>query len=128
MSFSRSSNSFCVRQGIVQCIAARILMNRNERGNAATFGIGASNIVTRALWRDHPDVDIIGRLDLIKVDVESVGKRYGVARRQVGGYVFGIDCRLLSIWKRHHHDVCQFCRCGDTQDRQTFRFCLSNRG
>ena len=39
------------------------------------------------LWRDHPDVDIIGRLDLIKVDVESVRKRYGVACRQVGSYV-----------------------------------------
>ena len=65
-------------------------MNRNERGTPH-FGIGASNIVTR-LGRDHPDVDIIGRLDLIKVDVE-LWKRYSVARRQVGRYVFGIDRR-----------------------------------
>jgi hypothetical protein len=65
-------------------LPGRVLLDGDQRGHAAAFGVGAAHEVTRALRRDHRDVDPGRRLDRPEADVEAVGEEQRVAVARFG--------------------------------------------
>jgi hypothetical protein len=71
--------------------------HRDERGHAAALLERAPHEVTRALRRDHPHVDALGRADLAEVDVEAVRERERVALFEVRLDVLLVDAEACSL-------------------------------
>ncbi len=65
--------------------------------------------MARCLGRDHDDVEIFARHDLVVVDGETVGERQGRTLFQVGFDFFTIQARLELVRGEDHHQV----RAGD---------------
>ena len=61
-------------------VAAGILLNRNQRRNAATFAENATDQMPRTLGSDHHHVNIGGRNDRLEMNAEPVRHAEHLAR------------------------------------------------
>ena len=83
-----------------------------------TLNILAADSVARALRRDHDDVYILRRDDLLVMNVEAVCKCQNIAGLQIRLDHILINVSLLLIRAQHHDDVaglCSLCRSHDLQ-------------
>ena len=78
---------------------------REQARHPRTFRVGASHEVSGTLRRHHQHVEARFRGDLIEVDVEAVSEHQGVAIRQIGGDLGGVEVGHVLIGHQHHHDV-----------------------
>ena len=61
--------------------------------------------MTRALGRDHGNVNVSGRYDLTEVNGEAVSEHEHVASLEVGFDVLLVHSRLLLVINKNHDDV-----------------------
>ena len=64
-------------------VAAGILLNREQRWNAAAFGINAANEVAGALGSNHHDVNVVRRHDSFEMNAEAVRNAEHLAGMQI---------------------------------------------
>ena len=109
----------------VQSVAGGVLLHGNQAGNTLASLILAAHGVTGTLGGNHDDVDILGRLDAAKVDVEAVGKRQGLAGGQVGFDAVFVQGSLLLVVDEDHDNVGSLGRLGGGHDGHalSFRLC-----
>lgn len=74
-------------------VAALVLMNGDERGDTLAFLILATHGVAGALGGDHDDVNVLGWLDRLEVNRETVAEEEGMTRVEIRGDVF-----LVHFW------------------------------
>src|SRR3546814_5793855 len=67
-----SAETLRIRQGDLEGLPRGVLVYRDERWDADAFGVAASDEMSGPLGRDHAHVDLVGRDDLVEVDVEAV--------------------------------------------------------
>ena len=94
-----------VGQGDVMRVAGRILMDRDQAGDAAALHIFAADGVAGAFGCDHDHVHILARLDQAEMDVEAMGKGQRRARAQIGVDVVGINGGLMLVGGQDHEHV-----------------------
>ena len=85
--------------------AGRVLLDREEHGDAATVDELAAYEVAGALGGDHAHVDAGRRLDQVIADVEPVPEEHCVAVDQVGLDGLGIELALHGVGGEHHDEV-----------------------
>ena len=102
---SRAADTQRIRQSDVQGVAAVVLINRHQIGNAVAFHILAPHGMTGAFGRDHEYVYRLCGNDLFEMNVETVRERKVFAFRQVGRNGFFINIRHFFIGRKHHYDV-----------------------
>src|SRR6476646_7045742 len=66
-----------IGQSILESLTGGILRDCNKRGNAHPFDKQFADAMPRSFGSDHGHVDIRGGLDLVEVDVESMGEHEG---------------------------------------------------
>ena len=81
--------------------------------------------MSRTLRSDHDNVQVICRLDLIKVDVETVCKSQDVAFLHVLFDLVLVDGSLQFIRSQDHYDVTSFSSFFDAHDFKAGSFSLS---
>src|SRR2546425_863398 len=86
-------------------IAARVLREGEEAGDAAALLVLAAHEVARALGRHHEDVHAGGRDDLPVVDVEAVAEGQVLAGREPRRDLVLVDLGALLVGHEHHDDV-----------------------
>ncbi len=94
-----------VGQRQVEGLAGGVLLDRDDRGDAAALLVLAADQVARALRGDHADVDVGRGLDEAEADVQAVAEEQGVAGLQVRGDVRLVDVRLDRVRHQDHDDV-----------------------
>ena len=80
-------------------------MNRQQARSSAAFLEHLANPVARRLGRDHGHVNILGRIDGAKADIEAVGKHQHLARRQIRQDRFFIERGLPGVGREDHDHV-----------------------
>ncbi len=81
-----------------------------------------------ALGRDHDDIEVGARLDLLEVDVEAVGERKRGALLDIGLYHVVIDLRVVLVRQQDHDDIRALHRVLDRLHRETGFLRLGPRG
>ncbi len=71
-------------------------MDGEQAGYSRAFGKHTSYQMTRTFGRNHENIDISCRLDLAKVNVESVGESQCRTGPEIGGDLFAIGRCLFS--------------------------------
>ena len=94
-----------IGKGVFESLAARILLDGDEGGNAGAFDEDFAHAMAGGFGGDHGDVDIGGRFDEAEVDVEAVGEHQGFAFGEVRRDVGGVEIALDVIGYEHHHHV-----------------------
>ena len=117
-----------VGQGELLGLAGGVLVDGDQRRDAAAVLEGAPHQVAGALGGDHPHVDALGRGDLAEVDVEPVGEGDGVAVAQVGLDGLLVDPGLLGVGQQHHDHVGLVARLADLEDLEPGRLGLGEGG
>ena len=113
---SCAADTECISKADVPSVARCILLDRDEARYALACLILASDRVTRALRRDHDDVDVLRRLDAAEVNVKAVCKCQGLALGQVRLNALFVQCSLLFIVDENHDDVRSHIRHHDDND------------
>ena len=94
-----------VGQGQIMGLAGRVLVHRDQVGNAAALEVLGAHGVARGLGGDHDDVEVGARHDLVVVDVEAVGKGQGRALLQVRLDFITVQLELELIRDQDHHHI-----------------------
>jgi len=81
--------------------ARGVLLHRDQARHAAALLVLAADQMSRPLRRDHDDVDVLRRHDVLEVDVEPVAEPEGLASLEVWGDLAGVDLRLHLVRQRH---------------------------
>ena len=112
------------RRGVTQRdferVAGRVLLDRDEAGNAAAAQVLRAHRVARPLRRDHEHVHVGTRLDQTEMDAEAVRESERRAFTHVGAQLAGIEGGLQFVGRQHHDDVRPFgglCRIHHAQSR-----------
>ena len=113
---SCAADTECICEADVPSVARCILLDRDEARYALACLILTSDRVTRALRRDHDDVDVLRRLDAAEVNVKAVCKCQGLALGQVRLNALFVQCSLLFIVDENHDDVRSLCSLGACHD------------
>ena len=98
--------------------ARRVLLDGEQGRHAAAGLVDRAEQVARALGRDHPDVDDVGRGDPPEVDVEAVGEHQQLAGAQVRRDLGVVDGLLGGVRDEDHDHVGRLDRVGDVHDPQ----------
>src|SRR5262245_4199844 len=69
---ARAADAVCVGEGVLVRAARRVLINRDQRWDAAALFVLATHETARALRSDEDDVQVLARTDLLEVNVEAV--------------------------------------------------------
>ena len=96
-------------------VAAGVLVDGHQAGDAAALLVLAADQVAGALRGDHADVDARRRLDLVEVDREAVGEHEQVAVGDPVGDLRVPDLGLLLVGEQDHHDVAAAGGVGDVE-------------
>ena len=95
--------------GVGECegegVAAGVLLDGYEAGDAAAFGEDLTDAVAGALGGYEGDVDRLGRGDGAEADVEAVGEHEGLAGTQIGLDVGVVDLGGGLVGGEVHDDV-----------------------
>ncbi len=83
--------------------ARRILVHRQEAGDAAALQIFAAHGMAGPLGRHHQDVDAGPRLDQAEMDVQAMAEQQRRPVSDVGGDLVVVD-GLLQLVRRQDHD------------------------
>ena len=94
-----------VGKGDIPGVTGGVLVHAGQVGHTGALGVLTTNDVAGALGGDHDDVDVLGSLDVAKVDVETVSEAQGVARLQVGLHELLVDGGLGLVGGEDHDDV-----------------------
>ena len=84
--------------------AGRILMHREQPGDALTLDVHTAHEVPGALGRDHEDVDVCRRHDLVVMDVEAVGENQTLPFGELRRHLL-VDSGLYMVGDEHHDEV-----------------------
>src|SRR6478735_1139174 len=82
--------------------AGRVLLDRDDHGDAATVVVLTTDEVTRTLRGDHGDVDAGGRRDVAEADVEAVAEEQGLAVGEVRLDRLDVERLLLGVRSEDH--------------------------
>ena len=82
-----------------------ILLDPDEHRHAATFGVLATDQVTRTLGRDQGNINTLRRLDVAEANVEAVAEEQSVARHQVRLDRRSVDLALRRVRRQHHDQI-----------------------
>ena len=104
-----TADSRCVGQRDVLGLAARILSDGDQAGRTATLRIGGSHQMPGSLGRDHDHVQVGTRLNLLEVDIESVGEGQCRTFLDIGLDDIPVERRLMLVRCEHHDHI----RCSD---------------
>jgi hypothetical protein len=91
-----------VRQRQRLCVAAGVLVDRQERRGPTPFDEQLAHAMAGRLGRDHHDVDLRRRLDRAEADVEAVREQQRLAAAEVRRDGLAVQRGLARI--RHEHD------------------------
>ncbi len=116
-----------IRQGDVTGLARRVLVDGDQRGHAAALEVLGAHGVARTLGRDHDDVDVLARDDLVVVDVEAVREGQRSTLLEVGRDFGVVDAGHGLVRQQHHHHVGALNGVGDVLDGVTGAFGLGPR-
>ena len=73
-----------VGQAEIMGVAGRVLVDGDQRRNAAAALVFGAYRVARPLGRDHQHVEILARIDEVEMDVEAMREQQGRALLHVG--------------------------------------------
>src|SRR3954469_13605452 len=96
-----------------------VAVHGDQHRHAAAAGVGRAHGVPGRLWRHHPDVEVLARLDEAVMDVEAVGEGERSALLDVGLDVVAIDLRVVLVGQQDHDDVGALDRLIDLGDLDT---------
>ena len=99
-----------ISKSYVLSSAGVVLVNCDKRRNTLTFEVLASYCVTGALRSDHNNVDVLCRLNEVKVDIETVSEAENVAFLHVRSNLSVVNISCKFIGNEHHNYVCCLCR------------------
>ena len=109
-------------------MTCRILLYGHQTGNTASLLKLAPDHMSRALRRDHPDVNTSRRRDLIEPDGEAVSEHEQVACFDAVCDFGFPDLGLPLVREQDHHDV-SAARClSDSQDFESCGLSLFTAG
>jgi hypothetical protein len=94
-----------VGQRKVAGFAAGVLVDGDQGRHSAPLGELAPHEVAGALGRDHGDVDVRRRVDLVEVDGEAVAEHQQVAGRDPVADLLLPHLPVALVGHEHHHDV-----------------------
>src|SRR5262249_49213707 len=94
-----------VREPDLPRVAHRVLVDREQAGHATALLVLAAHEMSGALRRDHEDVHVGGRDDLLVVDVEAVAEGEVVDLGQPWGDVGLESVAARPVRHQDHHDV-----------------------
>ena len=100
-----AADALGIGQADIPGAARVVLVDRQQARHAAAFLEDPAHEVARPLGRDHEDVHVFGRDDLVEMDVEPVGEGQGVALRQVRRNEVIEKTGLKLVVDQHHDDV-----------------------
>ena len=92
-----------VGQRLLLGLPGGVLVDGDQSRHAPALGVDAADQVPGALGRDHGDVHVLRRHDLVEVDVEAVGEHEHVALFEIVADGRLVD-DLLHLVGDHHHD------------------------
>ncbi len=114
-----ATNGRGIGQADIMGIAGGILMDRKQAGNTATLDVFTANRMAGAFRGDHDHVNILGRDNQIKVNVEPMGESQGrTGAHAASDFVF-IDFGLKLIRGQHHQHIGPFGGLTDGHDVET---------
>ena len=99
------ADSLGVSQSQILCLAAGVLVDGEEGGNAAHFRRLAQNQVAGALGCNHDHVDVGRRHDLVEVDIEAVGEHQHITGLEAGSDLLAVGLRLGMVRRQNHDHV-----------------------
>jgi hypothetical protein len=111
-----AADALGVAEGEGERVAGGVLLDRDERGDAAAFGEDLADAVAGGLGRDERHVDAGGRRDGAEADVEAVGEHEGRVGLHVGGDLGVVDLGGGLVRGEVHDDVGPFGDFGDGAD------------
>ena len=100
-----SADTCRISKRFIQCLSGRILLYRNQTGNALSNLIFTSHRMSRSLRSDHGHIHVLRRYDLSEMNIESVGKHEHVPFFQIRLNVLLVHGSLLLIIDQDHDDI-----------------------
>ncbi len=94
-----------IRKRGIHCLAGRVLVYANQIRDASALNKLGTDGVARAFGRNHNNIHIRRRNNLLEMDVEAMRKRQRVAGLQVRLDNVLVNVRLLLIGDEHHDDI-----------------------
>ena len=119
---ARAADASRIRQRARTRTAGRVLVHREQTGDALTRGEGAAHQMPWSLRRHHAHVDACGRVDQLVADVEAVREHQHLARMQVRCDRLVVQRALPGVRRQHHDDVGFLARLGWRHDAQPLGF------
>ncbi len=110
---ARGADALGVGQRQILGLAAGVLVDGDERGNAASFLVLAAHQMAGALGGDHDHVDVRWRHNLVEVNVKTMGEHEYVARLEAGGDPVAVGLGLGMVGRQNHDHVAGGRRFGD---------------
>ena len=86
-------------------VARWVLMHGEQAGRAASLRVFVAHEMAGRFRRDHEDVDLFRRHDLLEVNRKAVRESQVFARQQIRRDFFTINLRCLLVRHEHHHHV-----------------------
>src|ERR1051325_9944702 len=117
---ARAADALAVRERHVTRLARHVLVDGDEGGHAGALREEVAHDVARRLGRDHRDVDVRRRDDLVEVDVEAVGEHQHLALAEALLDLRLEDVPLALVGQQDHHDVGHLRGVRDGRDLQAF--------
>src|SRR5262249_21164810 len=119
--------SFAVRKSQLFSFARGILMNRDQRRSTAAFSKHFSDAVSRSFRSNHADINIFGRIDCAKADVETMSEHQSLPFCKVWFDVLLVNISLRVVWNQNHDYVRPLRSISDAFDFEPRSFGLSLR-
>ena len=117
---ARAANALGPRQRRRLRLAARVLINRDQRRNAFAFDILTADDVPGPFRRDEDHVHIFRRNDGLEMNRKSVREQQRFALGQIRRDVLLVSLRLLGVRQRHKNHVRLLHRFAGGDDLKSF--------
>src|SRR6185437_11836489 len=105
-------------------LAGCVLVNGDQSGNSAAFGVHAANQVAGSFGRDHDNINICGRDDGFEMNAEAVGEREHFALRESWPDVLLEEVRLGLVGGKNLEPIGFLGGLGWRQNGEAIRFSL----
>ena len=111
-----------ISQCIILCLSGSILIYSDERRYTFSFNILTSYSMSRSFRSYHDYVNIFLRLNLLIVNIESMGKHQNIAFLHVLFNLFFINLCLQFIRSQNHYQITSFSSFFNTDNFQACSF------
>ena len=110
------TDTACIGECDLFRIACEILFDTDQGRNALAFGIRGTNNMSRALRRNHDDINVLGRFDKLEMNVEAMCECERIAFLHMRSDKLVIDIGSSFIRYQHHYNITRFCSTFDVHD------------